>query len=111
MKVSAHLNEGPGGNAGYMGIYIELMKSDRDGTLPWPFRQCITFTLVDQQDDPNLRQNLAKVLVPEDENSFKRPRQRQNQGIGLPRFVEHSTLRTRRYIRDYAVYIKVLVDP
>ena len=33
MKLQVNLNEAPCGYAGYMGVYIVLMKSDRDGTL------------------------------------------------------------------------------
>ena len=33
MKLVVYLNEAPSGYAGYMGVYIKLKKSDRDGTL------------------------------------------------------------------------------
>lgn len=111
MKVSAILNEGPYGKSGYMGIFIQLIKGDRDGSLPWPFTEPITFDLVDQQDDPSKRQNISETLVPEGQREFKRPRQRENEGYGYDQFVKHSTLRTRQYIRDHAVYIKVFIDP
>ena len=111
MKVIAYLNEGPSGNTGYMGIYIRLIKGDRDGSLPWPFTKPIAFDLVDQQDDPSERRNIRGTLVPEGEKEFKRPRERENKGYGYTRFVKHSTLRTRQYIRDHAVYIKVFIGP
>ena len=112
MKVSSHLNEGPNGNTGYMGVYIQLMKSDRDGALPWPFTKRYTSVLVDQQDDLSQRQNITHSTVPDGEIAFKRPRQRgENEGWGKCRFVKHSTLRTRQYIRAYAVYMKVIIDP
>jgi hypothetical protein len=111
MKVSSYLNQGPVGDTGYMGIYIHLIKSDRDGALPWPFTKRYTFVLVDQQDDLSQRQNITLSDVPQGEVQFMRPRQRENKGVGNPRFVKHSTLRTRQYIRDYAVYIKVIIDP
>ena len=111
MKVRAYLNEGPDGNTGYMGIYIRLIKGDRDGSLPWPFTKPITFDLVDQQDDPSKRQNISDTLFSEGDKEFKRPRQRENDDLGYSCFVKHSTLRTRQYIRDHAVYIKVFIDP
>jgi hypothetical protein len=111
MKVSSHLNEGPDGDTGYTGINIRLMKSDRDGALAWPFTKRFTFVLVDQQDDLSQRQNITGSGVPDGQVEFKRPRQRENGGMGFSRFVKHSTLRTRQYIRDHAVYIKVIVDP
>ncbi|XP_028418593.1 TNF receptor-associated factor 2-like [Dendronephthya gigantea] len=111
MKIEVNLNEGPRGRSGYMGIYLMLVKGDRDGTLPWPFTKKITFILVDQQDDIAQRQNVEYILIPLGEKEFKRPRQRENEGWGTKEFIKHSTLRSRQYIRDHAVYIKILVDP
>ena len=111
MKLEVNLNEGPCGNLEYMGVYISLMKSDRDGALPWPFTKSYTIILVDQQDDLSQRQNIGYSGVPKGEIQFKRPRQRENCSIGISRFVRHSTLHTRQYIRDHAVYIKVIIDP
>ena len=111
MKVAANLNEGPNGKAGYMGIYLHLMKSDRDGTLPWPFSKRFILVLVDQQDDLDQRQNITYTGVPGGQKMFRRPRQRENQGFGNPEFVKHSTLHSRQYIRDHAVYIKTIIDP
>ena len=111
MKLLVNLNEGPRGYSGYMGAYLALMKSDRDGDLPWPFTKPYTFVLVDQQDNVSQRQNIEMSTVPEGEKEFRRPRQRENLGWGKQRFVKHSTLRTRRYVRDHAVYIKIIIDP
>mgnify|MGYP002803407674 CR=1 FL=1 len=111
MKISSNLNEAPRGYAGYMGVYLILMKSDHDGVLFWPFTKRHTFVLVDQQDDLSRRQNISDTTVPNREEEFKRPKHRENDGWGEQQFVKHSTLRTRQYIRDHAVYIKILVDP
>jgi TNF receptor-associated factor 4 len=111
MKLQVQLNAASSGYAGYMGVYLVLMKSDRDGTLPWPFTKRYTFVLVDQQDDLSQRQNIEKAFIPSGEEAFKRPTQRENRGGGRLQFVKHSTLRTRQYIRDHVVYIKILVEP
>ena len=111
MQLRVYLNGAPYGHAGCMGVYLILMKGDRDGTLPWPFTKHYTFVLVDQQDDHSQRQNIEKAITPGGEEEFKRPTQRENRGWGINQFVKHSTLRTRQYIRDHAVYIKILVDP
>ena len=111
MKLQVQLNEAPSGYAGYMGVYLVLMKSDRDGTLPWPFAKRCTFVLVDQQDGFGQTRDIEEALTPSGQEHFKRPRQRENVSMGKPQFVKHSTLRTRQYIRDHAVYIKFMVDP
>ena len=56
MKLIINLNEGPYGHAGYMGVYLVLMKSGRDQALSWPFLKRCTFVLIDQQDDFSQRQ-------------------------------------------------------
>ena len=111
MKLLVDLNKAPRGYAGYMGVYRILMKSDRDGTLPWPSAKRCKFVLVDQQDDLSQRQNIERVLVPKGQEPCRRPSQRDSKGLGYQDFVKHSTLRTRQYIRDDTVYIKFLVDP
>ncbi len=105
MKLQVELNEAPSGYSGYMGVYLLLMKSDRDADLPWPFTKRFTLVLVDQQDDLSQRQNIENEVIPEGEKNFKRPRQRENTGRGFAEFVKHSTLCTRQYIQDHAVYI------
>ncbi len=111
MKLQVDLNEAPRGYAGYMGVYVKLMKSDRDADLPWPFTKRYTFVLVDQQDDLSQRQNIERALVPEGQEAFKRPGHREKGGLGYKDFVKHSTLRNRQYIKDHTVYIKIIVDP
>ena len=110
MKLFVHLNEAPRGFAGYMGVYINLMKGDLDGCLDWPFTKRISFVLVDQQDNCWERQNKTVLLVPTGEEQFRRPQQLKNEGLGYTRFVKHSLLLTREYVRDSTVFIKVFVD-
>ena len=111
MKLLVYVNEAPSGYAGYMGIYLILMKSDRDAFLPWPFTKRHTFVLVDQQDDHSQRQNIEVEMVPNGDARYKKPRQHENEGLGRHRFAKHSTLRTRQYIRDHTVFISLQVDP
>ncbi len=107
MKLSVDLNEAPSGYAGYMGVYLHLMKSDRDGTLPWPFTKRHTFILVDQQDDLSQRQNIKETKVPNGEEEFKRPRQRENVGWGKRQFAEHSTLRILVNTLEMTLYTSI----
>ncbi|CAB4035171.1 TNF receptor-associated factor 4-like, partial [Paramuricea clavata] len=110
MKLWVCLNLASSGYAGYMGVNVILMKSDRDGTLPWPFTKRCIFVLVDQQDILSQRQNVEKVLTPRGEEEFKRPKQHENRNRETLKFAKHSTLRTRQYIKDHTVYIKILCE-
>ena len=111
MELMVKLNEAPSGNPEHMGVYLVLVQSDRDATLTWPFTKCYTLVLVDQQDDLSQRQNIKFTMIPRGEEPFQRPWQRENKGAGIIRFVKHSTLHTRQYMRDDTVYIKVFIDP
>ena len=46
----------------YLSVYILLMKGGFDGMLPWPFRQKVTFTLIDQKDQLSSRFNVVRSL-------------------------------------------------
>ena len=50
------------------------------------------------------------TLVPEGENGFKRLGGEETSGLGYRNFISHSKLRTRRYIKDNAVYIILQVE-
>ena len=94
-----------------MGVYMILMKSDRDETLAWPFTKRYSLILVDLQDDLDQRQNIQVTIGPRAEEEFQRPRWRENRGGGKVRFVKHSTLQIRQYIKDDTAYIKLVIDP
>lgn len=111
MELMVKLNEAPSGNPEHMSVYLVLVQSDRDATLTWPFTKCYTLVLVDRQDDLSQRQNIKVTMIPRGEEPFQRPWQRENKGAGITRFVKHSTLQTRQYMRDDTVYIKVFIDP
>ena len=111
MKLLVHLNEAPSGFDGYMGVYLSLMKSDRDENLPWPFKKRYKFVLIDQQDYVPARQDIHYTIIPDRQVAFRRPGWYENESWGAPDFVQHSTLHTRLYVRDHSVYIKLFVDP
>ena len=105
-----YLYEGISGFTGYMGVYIILMRSDHDGMLSWPFKERLAFSVIDQQDDKQCRMDNVIVLNPEGQVQFQRPQQDQNEGLGYKKFISHSKLRTRKYIKDNTVYIQVQVQ-
>ena len=111
MELMIKLNEAPSGQPQFMGLYLVLMQSDRDSTLSWPFTKRFSLVLIDQQDDLSQRQNIKVKMIPRGEEVFQRPWQRENKGAGISRFVKHSTLHTRQYMRDDTVYIKVFIEP
>ena len=113
MRIFVHLDEGEQlGLAGYMGVYIALMRSDHDETLQWPFNKRCTFSVIDQQDEGFYRENHVRTLTTgELHDCFNRPRQNENVGRGPNKFILHSKLRTRKYIKDDAVFVNVQIEP
>ncbi len=111
MKVTVHLNEGPRGHTGYMGMFLQLMKGDHDDKLKWPFDKRVTFIVVDQQSNDSYICNFENSFLPDRGQEFNRPRYEANNGHGFQRFMLHSTLRTRQYVRNHTVYTAVEIEP
>ena len=94
----------------YLSIYVLLMKSGFDGMLPWPFRQKVTFTLIDQNDQLSSRFNVVKSL----NVTFSTGRpfaEEVDESQGIARFVSHRDLSLFRYVVDDTLFIHVKIDP
>ena len=86
------------------------MKGQYDAILPWPFNRKIKFTLIDQQEDLDQRENVVKLVTPNnDPKCYARPKNKQNIGHGLPSFISHTQLESRRYVVDDTFFIQVEV--
>ena len=65
------------------------MKSFHDAILSWPFKKKYTFTLIDQQDNElEERKNIVHT-TPTEPEVYERPKDMENDGIGLAEFVSH----------------------
>ena len=86
------------------------MKSGFDGMLPWPFRQKVTFTLIDQNDQLSSRYNVVKSL----NVTFSTGRpfaEEVDESQGIARFISHRDLSLFRYVVDDTLFIHVKIDP
>ena len=97
----------------YLSVFLELMEGKFDGISAWPFHQKVTFTLIDQQDDPACRSNWVTSFNTDSSWSFsERPFGfRDDEMRGILRFVSHRNLQTRRYIDKNAIFLQVNIDP
>ena len=94
----------------YLSVYILLMKGGFDGMLPWPFRQKVTFTLIDQKDQLSSRFNVVRSLYVT--FSTGRPLAEEvDESHGIARFISHSNLSLFRYVVDDTLFIHVKIDP
>ena len=104
----AYLNgDGPMGKGKYLSLFIVVMRGEYDALLPWPFQHKITMKLMDQER----LSHITETFRPDpNSSSFQRPRSEMNIASGCPLFCSHSLLRSRGYIRDDAMFIKVIVE-
>lgn len=111
LKVNMYPNgSGPGRNT-HLSLYIVVMQGEYDAILPWPFREKVKFTLIDQQEDPEARKNVSNWILPlrNAQKNFARPVSKENVGRGFPKFISHETLSSRRYVVDDALFLEVEV--
>ena len=92
----------------HLSVFLKIMKGEYDASLTWPFHKKVTFTLIDQQENANDRENIVWSFTSDPKrSSFERPVKEQNVGWGLHTFVSHEKLQKRRYIVDDAIFIQV----
>ncbi|XP_019626158.1 PREDICTED: TNF receptor-associated factor 2-like [Branchiostoma belcheri] len=109
MCARIYLNGDGMGKGSHIGLYFVLMRGHFDGLLRWPFRQKVTFMLLDQ----NNREHVIDAFRPDPtSSSFKRPTSDLNIASGCPLFMPHSQLESTRhaYVRDDAIFLKIIVD-
>ena len=104
----AYLNgDGPMGKGKHLSLFIVIMRGEYDGLLVWPFQQKITMKLLDQERISHVTESFRPDP---NSSSFQRPRSDMNIASGCPTFCPHHLLRSRGYIRDDSIFIKVIVD-
>jgi len=96
----------------HLSIFIAVVKGEYDAILPWGFSKHVTFTLIDQQDNPNQRQNVSSEFTADpNKKVFEKPVEQEGRSwFGFPKFVSHNHLRTRSFLVDDTLFIKVQVD-
>ena len=98
----------------HLSVYVTVMKGEYDAILPWPFKSEVKLTLIDQQEDPDEREDVALQFIPDNNTPecFARPTEEKNtMGYGFPEFISHEKLNSRRYIVDDTLFLQVEVGP
>ena len=98
------------GRSSHISFFFVVMIGENDAILPWPFRQRVTLTLLDQA--PAQRHISVTFLPDVNSSSFQRPTSGMNVPSGCPRFVSHELLESRHnaYLKDGVMFLKVSVD-
>ena len=95
------------GKSTHVSMFFVVMKGEYDSLLPWPFHHKVTFRLLDQEGQLDVTDSFRPDP---NSSSFKRPTSDMNIASGCPTFISHNTLRTRGYVRDDTLFIKITVD-
>lgn len=91
----------------YLSVRLRFIKGPYDNILAWPFHYKATFTLIDQQEDPIKRQNVAQSVI----SHVSKPTSDFCSEEGILRFVSHKALKTRRYIVEDTLFLRIEVGP
>ena len=102
-----YMNGDGAGKGTHLSFFITLMRGEYDALLPWPFRQAVTLTLVDQ----NKQRDIVQSFRPEPtSSSFQRPRNEMNIASGCPMFASVSVLDNSSYIKDDTMFLKCKIN-
>eukprot|EP00112_Aurelia_sp_Birch-Aquarium-sp1_P010271 Seg22.2 transcript_id=Seg22.2/GoldUCD/mRNA.D3Y31 product="TNF receptor-associated factor 3" protein_id=Seg22.2/GoldUCD/D3Y31 len=107
MRLRVYLNGDGIGKGSHVSLFFVICKGKYDALLPWPFRQKVTMTILDQDNV----QNVSDSFKPDpSSSSFQRPKNPMNIASGCPLFMPLAYLDTQAYLRDDSLFIKAEVD-
>ncbi|XP_062521681.1 TNF receptor-associated factor 3-like [Corticium candelabrum] len=102
-----YLNGDGMGRGTHLSLFVVVMRGEYDVLLEWPFQHKITLILIDQ----NSRRQICDAFRPDPtSSSFQRPRSDMNVASGCPLFCPLTTLDSGGYIREDAMFVKIVVD-
>lgn len=113
MAMKAYLNGDGEGRGTHLSLYVVLMPGDFDALLPWPFRQTVSLSVLDQSGAGNHR-SLSFRPDPTTKG-FQQPAAESvsNVAVGFPCFIPLNMLETPQnsvYVKDDTLFVKVKVD-
>lgn len=112
MCVRVYLNGDGNGRNTHLSLFFVILRGEFDALLRWPFRQKVTFVLIDQAASES-KENVYDAFRPDpNSSSFKRPTSDMNIASGLPIFCPLGKLMSsdHEYIKDNTLFIKTIVD-
>ena len=107
MCARIYLNGDGSGKGTHISIFFVVMRGQHDALLRWPFRQKVTFMVLDQD---NVEHVIDAFRPDPSSSSFQRPRRETNIASGCPTFCPLSELNNHAYVRDDTMFLKIIVD-
>lgn len=110
LKVSVYPKGDKTNNNIYLSVFLVIMEGEYDAVLPWPFRQKVIFTLVDQQKETEEKKSVVMELITGSSlEGGAKPTKVEKPGLGFARFISHKNLRTRKYILNDSLLLEVTI--
>ncbi len=107
MCIRLYLNGDGHGKTTHISMFFTLMKGPFDALLPWPFRQPVRMSILDQ----NNIQHCEDSFRPDPNSpSFQRPKSETNISSGCPLFMPLAALNSNAYVKDDCMFVKVSVE-
>ena len=107
MCARIYLNGDGMGRGTHISVFFVVMRGQYDAILRWPFRQKVTFMLLDQD---NIEHVIDAFRPDPNSSSFQRPRRETNIASGCPMFCSLTELNNHAYVRDDTMFLKIIVD-
>ncbi|XP_053329248.1 TNF receptor-associated factor 1 [Spea bombifrons] len=104
-----YLNGDGAGKGTHVSLFFTIMRGEYDNLLPWPFKNKVTFMLLDQSN----REPIIDAFRPDITSaSFQRPVTDMNIASGCPLFCQLPKLQSPRnhYVKDDAMFIRCIID-
>ncbi|XP_065663187.1 TNF receptor-associated factor 5-like [Hydra vulgaris] len=80
-------------NVNNVGIFFQLIRSELDDVLKWPFAKKITFTLKNNDKFFALTITHENYIQSLNASSFDKPTEKYNVAVGFPNFISHEELK------------------
>ena len=111
MCIRCYLNGDGSGKGTHVSVFFVMMKSEHDDLLPWPFKQKVTISLLNQDTPSDNSSHITQSFMPDAKSSsFQKPTKDMNIASGFPKFAPKSVLNDKKYSNNDTIYFKVKVD-
>jgi hypothetical protein len=108
MCIRTYLNGDGIGKSTHLSLFFVVIRSEHDNLLPWPFRQSVRFTLINQK---NPADSITEAFMPDAKSpSFHKPESDMNVASGFPKFARQSVLQNEQFTMGNMIFIKCQVD-
>ena len=108
MCARVYLNGDGMGKGTHRSFFFVVMKGPFDALLPWPFKQKVTLTIINQAG----KKLVTDTFHPDPQsNSFQRPTQKEmNAASRCPMFICQEQLLNGGFVKDDCIYLRTVVD-